>query len=79
MSRLKRPVLQMPDDVGILLKSKDLMERYKMRPAYQQNDYIGWINRAKRPETKEKRINQMLQELISGILYMGMLYNADCR
>ncbi|HLP59409.1 MAG TPA: YdeI/OmpD-associated family protein, partial [Candidatus Deferrimicrobium sp.] len=37
-----------------------------------QNDYLGWINRAKRPETKEKRLAQMLYELERGELYMNM-------
>jgi len=76
LSKLKRPIHQMPDDIEILLKQSSLMERYKLRPPYQQNDYIGWINRAKRPETREKRIKQMIQELQSGEFYMGMKYYA---
>ncbi len=51
------------------------MEKYKVRPPYQQNDYIGWITRAKRPETREKRLKQMIDELYSGNAYMGMKYN----
>ncbi|HSH04861.1 MAG TPA: YdeI/OmpD-associated family protein, partial [Anaerolineae bacterium] len=38
----------------------------------QQNDYLGWINRAKRPATKQKRLNQMLDELEQGGVYMKM-------
>ncbi|MCL6559583.1 MAG: YdeI/OmpD-associated family protein [Firmicutes bacterium] len=34
------------------------------------------IIKAKRPETKEKRIAQMIEELCSGNKYMGMNYNA---
>lgn len=45
---------------------------YKQRPAYQQNDYIGWIERAKKQDTKEKRLNQMLAELEKGGVYMNM-------
>jgi uncharacterized protein YdeI (YjbR/CyaY-like superfamily) len=48
------------------------MDAYHSRPPYQQNDYIGWINRAKRPETKQKRLDQMLYELERGDLYMKM-------
>ena len=48
------------------------MEAYHKRPAYQQNDYVGWINRAKRQETKEKRLRQMLEELARGGVYMKM-------
>ena len=47
---------------------------FRSRPPYQQNDYLGWINRAKRPETKEKRLNQMLDELARGDVYMKMAY-----
>ena len=47
------------------LDESGLMEAYQERPAYQQNDYVGWINRAKRQETKEKRLRQMLEELES--------------
>ena len=48
------------------------MEAYRARPPYQQNDYISWITRAKRPETQEKRLNQMLDELEKGDVYMKM-------
>ncbi len=54
------------------LEEKGLMKDYKTRPAYQQNDYIGWIERAKRQETKEKRLHQMLKELKAGGVYMNM-------
>ncbi|WP_342329106.1 YdeI/OmpD-associated family protein [Pedobacter sp. FW305-3-2-15-E-R2A2] len=39
---------------------------------YQQNDYLGWIERAKLPDTKEKRMQQMLTELKNGTVYMKM-------
>ncbi|WP_042461576.1 YdeI/OmpD-associated family protein [Neobacillus dielmonensis] len=65
----------MPEDVKNKLEEEGLMEKYKVRPPYQQNDYIGWITRAKRPETREKRLKQMIDELYSGNAYMGMKYN----
>ena len=71
-SKLKRPRYPMPDFVRQALDERGLMEAYQKRPAYQQNDYIGWINRAKRPETKEKRLRQMLEELEKGGVYMKM-------
>ncbi len=49
---------------------------YESRPAYQQNDYIGWIERAKRQETKEKRLQQMVDELKAGDVYMKMKHPA---
>lgn len=50
------------------------MNEYDDRPAYQQNDYIGWINRAKLNETKEKRLHQMFEELEVGGVYMKMAH-----
>ena len=76
-SRLKRPRYPMPDFVRKALEENGLMEAYYKRPAYQQNDYVGWINRAKRQETKEKRLRQMLEELEAGGVYMKMKHPAS--
>lgn len=51
------------------------MERYRARPAYQQNDYLAWIARAKRPQTRSRRLEQMLYELATGGVYMKMQHN----
>lgn len=76
-SKLKRPRYPMPDFVKQALDEKGLMEAYQQRPAYQQNDYVGWINRVKRQETKEKRLRQMLAELERGGVYMKMKHPAS--
>lgn len=76
MSPLKRPQHPMPDDIRNALARKDLMSAYKARPPYQQNDYIGWITRARREETRQKRLQQMLEELQAGNAYMKMPYRA---
>ena len=76
MSGLKRPIHEMPEFVQKALRDQNLMEHYLLRPPYQRNDYIGWINRAKKEETKQKRMNQMLDELSKGEKYMGMDYKA---
>ncbi|KAA3662859.1 MAG: hypothetical protein DWQ10_01455 [Calditrichaeota bacterium] len=73
-SNLKRPKYPMPDFVRHALAQRNLMQAYQERPAYQQNDYIGWITRAKRPETVQKRLDQMLDELESGGVYMKMAW-----
>lgn len=75
-SRLKRAINLMPIDIEERLLREGLLDSYHRRPPYQQNDYLGWIARAKRPETKEKRIAQMIAELRSGDSYMGMSYSA---
>jgi uncharacterized protein YdeI (YjbR/CyaY-like superfamily) len=74
-SRLKRDVYPMPADVAEALRAAAVLDAYNGRPAYQQNDYIGWITRAKLPATRQKRITQMLDELRSGGVYMKMKWN----
>lgn len=64
----------MPGFVKEALAERGLMEAYESRPAYQQNDYISWITRAKREETREKRLAQMLAELEADDSYMNMAY-----
>jgi uncharacterized protein YdeI (YjbR/CyaY-like superfamily) len=76
-SSLKRTRYPMPDFVLKALKERHLTAAYEERPAYQQNDYIGWITRARRQETKEKRLHQMLDELERGGVYMGMEHRAS--
>ena len=72
--RLKRPRYKMPQFVRAALLESGLMDAYHDRPPYQQNDYIGWISRAKREETKHRRLTQMLSELAGGDSYMNMAY-----
>ena len=74
MTRQKRPRYPMPAFVRDALLQRGLMEAYRSRPAYQQNDYVSWITRAKRKETQEKRVAQMLNELERGDKYMNMAY-----
>ena len=76
-SGLKRPINPIPDFVKAALEARNLTNAYRERPAYQQNDYIGWIKRAKRQETREKRLDQMLDELELGGLYMNMKHPAS--
>ena len=73
-TRLKREIHVMPEDVKTLLEKENLMEAYLQRPPYQQNDYIGWIGRAKLAATREKRIAQMMSELHAGDVYMRMAW-----
>ena len=67
-----RPEQQMPDDVRTELEERGVMERYRERPSYQRNDYLAWIGRTARFETRRKRIEQMLDELEQGGVYMKM-------
>jgi uncharacterized protein YdeI (YjbR/CyaY-like superfamily) len=71
-SRMRRDIHEMPEDVRDALTKAKVMDAYRSRPPYQQNDYVGWITRAKLPATRQKRIQQMLDELSSGGVYMKM-------
>ncbi len=62
----------MPADVEERLAATGLRDAYDARPRYQRNDYLGWIEQAKRPETRDKRIAQMVFELEHGGVYMKM-------
>jgi uncharacterized protein YdeI (YjbR/CyaY-like superfamily) len=70
-----RPRYPMPDFFRDAINARGLMNAYLARPDYQRNDYIGWINRAKLESTKQKRLNQMLDELERGGVYMRMKWN----
>ena len=69
----------MPAEVERALEAADLLEAYQARPPYQRNDYLGWIDRAKRPETKARRLQQMLDELEQGDVYMKMAWRPGRR
>ncbi len=71
-SGLVRKINEMPGFVREALEANGLTGMYDARPAYQRNDYLGWILRAKRPETGQRRLNRMLDELRTGGVYMGM-------
>ncbi len=71
---LTRPLQPMPDDIAARLAAAGLCAAYSARPPYQRNDYLAWIARAKRAETREKRIAQMLEELAGGRHYMKMVW-----
>ena len=78
-SKLTRHLNRMPKFVKQALEERSLMKDFYNRPPYQQNDYLGWIERAKRQETKEKRLSQMLNELEVGGVYMKMNHPASSK
>ncbi len=73
-SRLKRPRQSVPSFIRKALLARGVMTAYKARPAYQRNDYLSWIKRAKQAATREKRLSQMLDELQRGDRYMNMVH-----
>lgn len=65
----------MPEFVRAAIRARGLAEKYEARPAYQRNDYLMWINNAKREGTRRARLGQMLDELEAGGVYMRMKWN----
>lgn len=76
-SKRKRARQPMPDFVRRALDDRGLGDAYDARPPYQRNDYLLWINNARRKETKESRLRQMLDELELGGVYMNMEHPAS--
>jgi uncharacterized protein YdeI (YjbR/CyaY-like superfamily) len=66
----------MPAAVRAALKTSRLASAYRARPPYQRNDYLMWIRKAVRPETRARRIEQMLHELRRGDVYMKTKWRA---
>ena len=69
----------MPDFVARALDEDGLRAAYDARPAYQQNDYLMWINAAKRDDAKRRRLAKMIAELRVGRGYMGMAWGPSHR
>ncbi len=66
----------MPIEIRDVLERQGLMQAYLQRPIYQQQDYLGWLARAKMAETRQQRLQQMLRELQAGDSYIGMRWSA---
>ena len=76
---LTREIQDMPADVSEALGLGEVRAEYEARPAYQRNDYLAWIGRAKQPATRGRRIAQMIDELQAGGVYMGMIHRPSTR
>ena len=69
---LKRALNPMPFFVREALAARSLTAAFESRPPFQRNDYLGWITRARKEETRARRLGQMLDELEDGDIYMKM-------
>ncbi len=61
----------MPGHVRGALAKKNLIDAFRARPDYQQNDYLKWIATAAGPAAKQQRLDQMLDELEKGGVFKG--------
>jgi uncharacterized protein YdeI (YjbR/CyaY-like superfamily) len=72
---LTRSLNPVPRNLKQNLETKGLWAAYLARPPYQRNDYIGWISSAKLEPARQKRTQQMFDELRQGDRYMKMKWN----
>lgn len=82
MNRTQFPNKQpqpMPGNVRGALAKRNLTDAYRDRPQYQQDDYLKWIAQAFGPTAKQQRLDQMLDELEKGNLYMGEPYTPPAK
>jgi uncharacterized protein YdeI (YjbR/CyaY-like superfamily) len=66
----------MPGNVKGALAKRKLTEAYEARPQYQQQEYLKWIAAAAGPTAKQKRIDQMLEEIEKGGVFKGEPWTA---
>ena len=72
---MKRPRQPLPAEVDAALDDAGVRNDYDARPDYQRNDYLRWSAQAATDGTRAKRIQQMISELRTGGVYMGMEHN----
>lgn len=61
----------MPGNVRGALAKRKLLDAFRDRPEYQQNDYLKWIATAAGSAVKQQRLDQMLDELEKGGKFKG--------
>jgi hypothetical protein len=72
MGRVQFPTKQpLPGNVRAALEKRKLMDAYLARPGYQKDEYLKWIAVAAGPSAKQKRLEQMLDELDKGGVFKG--------
>ncbi|HHX65141.1 MAG TPA: YdeI/OmpD-associated family protein, partial [Chloroflexi bacterium] len=58
-------VVELPDDLKRALEQNPAAKARYARLSYShQREYVRWINDAKRPETRVRRIDKMVQMLV---------------
>ena len=65
--RRPRLTFEMPVEFAkALRKNKEAQERFEKLAPTHQKQYLGWIEVAKRPETRQKRIAESIRLLAKG-------------
>ena len=63
---LREDVSSIPDDLVQELEENDAWLAFENWPASQKKQYLYWLENAKRPETREKRINAIVKKAKRG-------------
>lgn len=71
VSKDKKVVI--PPYIKKALEEGEVLKKYEALPYFKRKGYVEWIEGAILPETKQKRINQMVEELPRGV-YMNDRY-----
>jgi uncharacterized protein YdeI (YjbR/CyaY-like superfamily) len=58
--------VQVPDDLGTALEHAGLRESFAALSYSHQREYVQWIDEAKKPETRARRISQTIDRLRAG-------------
>ncbi|TSJ41522.1 YdeI/OmpD-associated family protein [Fluviicola chungangensis] len=65
--KIKKPVGEIPAELIVLLESEPKAKAvFESFPPSHQREYINWITEAKREETKQRRLQQTLENLLEG-------------
>ncbi len=67
----KQNVKPMPGFVKSALAKAKMMDTYRARPEYQRHEYLARIDRAIGTDAKKKLLDQMIDELTKGGVYLG--------
>ena len=63
----KRPPVEMPEKMKKALKARlDVWDAFQKMSASYQRNYILWLSDAKKPETFEKRLKILIDEVMAG-------------
>jgi len=68
----KDKTVVIPPYIKKVLQREGLLEKYNQQIYTYRKGYAQWIEGAKRQETKDKRMRQMIRELKERKVYMGM-------
>lgn len=60
-------IVEIPEDVLVTFeKNKDAFEFYQKMSYTHRKEYMRWITEAKKPETREKRKQKMIEMILNG-------------